>query len=112
MIQIYSSIWTYRIVVKEQAFIFKTSGASHLITESALSLFLLIGLTFYIGGGADHFDDKARVGLQWVAIISIGLSCLLSIIDLSVGIYRSVLTYFVNRKINKFREEKRVMKEE
>ena len=63
MIQLYSNIWTYKLVVQEKAFSMKTTGASQLINETALSLFLLIGLIFYIGGGADKFQDSVKLGL-------------------------------------------------
>ena len=112
LIQLYSCSWTYKIVVKESAFIQKTTGASQLLTESALSLFLLIGMTFYVGGGADKFSESTRVGLQWIAIVSIGLSCMLSTVDLIVGLYRSISNFNINRKIRKFRKEQNRIKEE
>ena len=111
-IQLSYTVMLGKAGIKDKVFSSWLIFISTFIGECALSLFMVIGIIFQMGGGVNKFKDGSKNSMQFIAIGVMTLSCLLSMIELIVSVIISVVSYIKDRKIRKYEEEARKLKEE
>lgn len=112
VLQLSYTLWMIHIGMVQKVFTSKIVYTSALFVEVSLSLFLLVGIVFQFGGGEKRYKMSVREGLQFGAMSVMAISCVLGLVELIATMIFLLVIYIKERKISKYEEEARKLKEE